>query len=86
MVAKRWLCTQAVFNRPQKLSIGELSQQLPLPLMDERTRHPAKAAWKSRLQYWAVPVAVEDGSWLRLAAVIGPVELNDGIPAEATSL
>jgi len=54
--------------------------------MDERTRHPAKAAWKSRLQYWAVPVAVEDGSWLRLAAVIGPVELNDGIPAEATSL
>lgn len=32
--------------------MGELSQQLPLRLMDERTPHFAKAAWKSRLQYW----------------------------------
>lgn len=32
---------------PQKLSMGELSQQLPLRLIDERIPHLAKAAWKS---------------------------------------
>ena len=51
-VAKRWPWTQAVFNRPQKLSMGELSQQLPLRLMDERMPQPANVAWKLWLQYW----------------------------------
>lgn len=52
-VSKHHLCAQATFSLPQKLSIGELSQQLPLRLMDERIPHLAKAAWKSWLQYCA---------------------------------
>ena len=42
----------AVFRRPQKLSVGALSQQFPFLLIDERIPQPFKAPWNSWLQYW----------------------------------
>ena len=42
----------AVFRRPQKLSVGALSQQLHFLLIDERMPQSFKALWNSWLQYW----------------------------------
>ena len=48
----------AVFNRPQKLSVGALwqnpksAQQFPFLLIDERMSQPFRAFWNSWLQYW----------------------------------
>ena len=43
--------TRAVFKRPQELSVGELSQQLPLRFLDERIPQSFMARWNSSLQY-----------------------------------
>lgn len=37
---------------PQMLSVGALSQRLPLRLIHERISEPLRAAWKSPHQYW----------------------------------
>jgi len=43
--------TQAVFNLPQKLSVGALYHQLPFLLIDERISQMRSASWNSWLQY-----------------------------------
>jgi hypothetical protein len=45
--------TLAVFSRLQKLSVGELTQQFPFLLLDERISQPRSASCISWLQYWA---------------------------------
>lgn len=50
-VANRCPCTQAVFNRPHKLSVGALSQQLPLRDIELRMPQAVSVSWKSWLQY-----------------------------------
>lgn len=40
------------FSEPHRLSIGALSQQLPLRLIELRMPYSVSARWKSSLQYW----------------------------------
>ncbi len=45
-------CTQALLRCPQKLSVGELSQQSPFLLIEQRIPQSRSVAWNSWLQYW----------------------------------
>lgn len=51
-VANRWPRTHAVFSRTHRLSVGALSQQLPLRDIELWIRHAVKVSWNSWLQYW----------------------------------
>src|ERR1041385_5385828 len=51
-VANRRPWTQAVLSRPPRLSVGALSQQLPLRDIELLTPQALSVSWKSRLQYW----------------------------------
>lgn len=42
----------AVFNRPHRLSVGSVSQQLPFRDVELRMSQALRVSWKLWLQYW----------------------------------
>jgi hypothetical protein len=46
-------CTRSFFRLLKKLSVGALSQQLPLRLIEQRMPYEFSLRWKSWLAYWA---------------------------------
>ena len=73
-----WPWIQPALSLFQRLSVGELSQQLPFLLIDEMAFFSLSALWKSPLQYCLPPslCTIKPGSGLRLTQAISSAFLT----------